>query len=191
MSLARRAVASAARRRSRRSGSLSRGRGRLPVCGETLLQTSRSVCAKSRRHLREPADCTPARCSTWRANVQAVREDVGPPQRARQIDRARAAGQSAAAARRSALPQRTGLVRDDAESARRRHPDCRRDLRADVSLAVEFARESKQTLIGFVRGETMNIYAGASGILSHAFCAVHPALEPPCASRHPQMPRQS
>ena len=34
-------------------------------------------------------------------------------------------------------------------------------ISAPTTLAVEFARESGQTLIGFVRGETMNVYAGA------------------------------
>lgn len=34
-------------------------------------------------------------------------------------------------------------------------------ISAPTTLAVDFARESNQTLIGFVRGETMNIYAGA------------------------------
>jgi FdhD protein len=37
-------------------------------------------------------------------------------------------------------------------------------ISAPTSLAVEFARESNQTLIGFVRGETMNVYAGAERI---------------------------
>ncbi len=37
-------------------------------------------------------------------------------------------------------------------------------ISAPTSLAVEFARESNQTLIGFVRGETMNVYAGAQRI---------------------------
>ncbi|MGI8435793.1 MAG: formate dehydrogenase accessory sulfurtransferase FdhD [Chthoniobacterales bacterium] len=37
-------------------------------------------------------------------------------------------------------------------------------ISAPTSLAVEFARESKQTLIGFLRGETMNIYAGAERV---------------------------
>jgi FdhD protein len=36
-------------------------------------------------------------------------------------------------------------------------------ISAPSSLAVEFARESGQTLIGFLRGETMNIYAGTPG----------------------------
>ncbi|MGZ5004939.1 MAG: formate dehydrogenase accessory sulfurtransferase FdhD [Chthoniobacterales bacterium] len=39
-------------------------------------------------------------------------------------------------------------------------------ISAPTSLAVEFARESNQTLVGFVRGETMNIYAGAQRILT-------------------------
>ncbi len=34
-------------------------------------------------------------------------------------------------------------------------------ISAPTSLAVEFARANNQTLIGFLRGETMNIYAGA------------------------------
>ena len=37
-------------------------------------------------------------------------------------------------------------------------------ISAPSSLAVEFARESNQTLIGFVRGDTMNIYAGAERV---------------------------
>lgn len=38
-------------------------------------------------------------------------------------------------------------------------------ISAPTTLAVEFARESNQTLIGFVRGETMNIYAGAERLV--------------------------
>ncbi len=34
-------------------------------------------------------------------------------------------------------------------------------ISAPTSLAVEFARANQQTLIGFLRGETMNVYAGA------------------------------
>ncbi|MFN2475519.1 MAG: formate dehydrogenase accessory sulfurtransferase FdhD [Chthoniobacterales bacterium] len=41
-------------------------------------------------------------------------------------------------------------------------------ISAPTSLAVEFARESNQTLVGFVRGETMNIYAGEERILATA-----------------------
>ncbi|MDQ2919685.1 MAG: formate dehydrogenase accessory sulfurtransferase FdhD [Verrucomicrobiota bacterium] len=37
-------------------------------------------------------------------------------------------------------------------------------ISAPTSLAVEFARESNQTLVGFVRGETMNIYAGVGRV---------------------------
>ena len=38
-------------------------------------------------------------------------------------------------------------------------------ISAPTSLAVEFARASNQTLIGFLRGETLNIYAGAERLL--------------------------
>jgi len=37
-------------------------------------------------------------------------------------------------------------------------------ISAPSSLAAEFARESGQTLVGFLRGEKMNIYAGASRV---------------------------
>jgi FdhD protein len=37
---------------------------------------------------------------------------------------------------------------------------------APSSLAVEFARESGQTLAGFLRGEAMNIYSGPESIIS-------------------------
>lgn len=38
-------------------------------------------------------------------------------------------------------------------------------ISAPTTLAIDFARESNQTLIGFVRGEAMNVYAGAERIL--------------------------
>jgi FdhD protein len=37
-------------------------------------------------------------------------------------------------------------------------------ISAPTSLAIEFARAHHQTLIGFLRGETMNVYAGAERI---------------------------
>ncbi len=37
-------------------------------------------------------------------------------------------------------------------------------ISAPTSLAIEFARANRQTLIGFLRGETMNVYAGAERI---------------------------
>jgi FdhD protein len=42
-------------------------------------------------------------------------------------------------------------------------------ISAPSSLAVEFARDSGQTLVGFLRGERMNIYAGAERVRSLAF----------------------
>jgi len=39
-------------------------------------------------------------------------------------------------------------------------------ISAPSSLAVEFARDSGQTLVGFLRGERMNIYAGADRVRS-------------------------
>jgi FdhD protein len=39
-------------------------------------------------------------------------------------------------------------------------------ISAPTSLAVEFARANGQTLIGFLRGETMNLYAGAERVLA-------------------------
>jgi FdhD protein len=39
-------------------------------------------------------------------------------------------------------------------------------ISAPTTLAVEFARENNQTLIGFLRGETMNLYAGSERLLS-------------------------
>ena len=41
-------------------------------------------------------------------------------------------------------------------------------ISAPSSLAVEFARDSGQTLVGFLRGQRMNIYAGADRVRSLA-----------------------
>ena len=41
-------------------------------------------------------------------------------------------------------------------------------ISAPTSLAVEFAKESGQTLAGFVRGRSLNIYAGAERIVARA-----------------------
>ena len=38
-------------------------------------------------------------------------------------------------------------------------------ISAPTSLAIEYARASNQTLIGFLRGETMNLYAGAERVI--------------------------
>ncbi|MBA3273052.1 MAG: formate dehydrogenase accessory sulfurtransferase FdhD, partial [Chthoniobacterales bacterium] len=39
-------------------------------------------------------------------------------------------------------------------------------ISAPTSLAVQFARESNQTMIGFLRGETMNIYTGFERVIT-------------------------
>jgi FdhD protein len=39
-------------------------------------------------------------------------------------------------------------------------------ISAPTTLAVEFARESNQTLVGFLRGATMNIYAGFERVIT-------------------------
>ncbi|MDP9253384.1 MAG: formate dehydrogenase accessory sulfurtransferase FdhD, partial [Verrucomicrobiota bacterium] len=39
-------------------------------------------------------------------------------------------------------------------------------ISAPTSLAVEFARTNNQTLVGFLRGDHMNVYAGAERILA-------------------------
>ena len=41
-------------------------------------------------------------------------------------------------------------------------------ISAPTSLAVEFARSNNQTLVGFLRGNEMNVYAGAERILATA-----------------------
>jgi FdhD protein len=41
-------------------------------------------------------------------------------------------------------------------------------ISAPSSLAVEFASESGQTLVGFLRGDRMNIYAGAGRLSNPA-----------------------
>ena len=41
-------------------------------------------------------------------------------------------------------------------------------ISAPSSLAVDFAQESGQTLIGFLRGETMNVYAGVARLRGEA-----------------------
>jgi FdhD protein len=38
-------------------------------------------------------------------------------------------------------------------------------ISAPTSLAVEFARANNQTLVGFLRGQTMNVYAGAERVI--------------------------
>ena len=38
-------------------------------------------------------------------------------------------------------------------------------ISAPTSLAVDFAKANNQTLVGFLRGETMNVYASAGRLL--------------------------
>ena len=50
-------------------------------------------------------------------------------------------------------------------------------ISAPTTLAIDFARESNQTLVGFVRGETMNVYAGAERIIATG--DAHSSVAPP------------
>ena len=45
-------------------------------------------------------------------------------------------------------------------------------ISAPSSLAVEFAAEANQTLVGFLRGGTMNVYTGAQRVVRSA--GLHP-----------------
>jgi FdhD protein len=62
-------------------------------------------------------------------------------------------------------------------------------ISAPSSLAVALARESGQTLAGFVRGETMNVYAGVERVLAEAGLSPSPTL--PLSHSSPTPPPSS
>ena len=108
---------------------------------------------------RAPVACTLRRCSTPTATLLCLREDVG---RHNAFDKV-----IGWAATQGLLPLRSHMI---LASGRASFELTQKALMAGIpllaavsapsSLAVELAAESGMTLIGFLRGEQMNVYAG-------------------------------
>jgi FdhD protein len=96
-------------------------------------------------------------------NLLVLREGRRAPQRRRQGRRLGRAPRFPAARAISADGVGKSLVRDRAEGAGRAHP-ARRAVSAPTSLAVELAGACGITVVGFLRGESMNVYTNPARV---------------------------
>ena len=138
-------------------------------------------CAARRRCSTPPAGCTGPHCSTPTAPARR-QEDVGRHNAVDKVigwaiehDRIPLTGHRAAG-------QRARVVRADPEGRDGRHPDPGRGLRA--VLARRRPRQpAGLTLVGFLRGESMNVYTRPDRVKHSAACDLHPiSTQPPSSA---------
>ena len=121
-------------------------------------------CARRRRSSTGRAACTRRACSPSPASCGVAARGRRPAQRRRQGHRLGRPRGPAAAARARAHGLGPGLVRADPEGAHGRDP-CAGSGFCAVSLAVDLAEDVGMTVVGFLRGDTMNCYTGVQRVI--------------------------